>query len=259
MVMAGEPERRIGPVSRGPDAEGLRHLRAALADLGLIDPRPVLVLVGGASNIAPAVADALLDIFRRLAPLLDGLGITLVDGGTAFGVMAAMGQARQDLGASFPLIGVAARGTVSPADPPTRWVQVMPDPGPGDSAVGEGARLDPNHSHLILVPGDQWGDESPWIDATAACLADGCPTLTLVAAGGRITRLDVLQGLGSGRPLIVIAGTGGVADEIADWCRDGRAIPDLPLTDAERPLIEVVDLAVASERLAVRLTRTFSA
>ena len=250
-----EPAPTAGPAGHGLAADDLARLRTALTALGLSGPRPVLVLVGGASSIDPAVADALLGLFRQLAPLLDDLGITLVDGGTAFGVMAAIGQARHDQGARFPLLGVAASGTVSLADPPPRWTRVQSDVGASDTTAAAGARLDPHHSHLLLVPGDQWGDESPWIAAAATCLAAGRPSLTLVAAGGQITRLDVREGLDAGRPLLVLTGTGGTADQIADWYRHRIDVPDLALTEAQRPLIEIMDLAVAADRLPTRLAQ----
>lgn len=250
-----EPAPATGPAGTGLAADDLTRLRTALTALGLSGPRPVLVLVGGAANIDPAVADALLALFRQLAPLLDELGVTLVDGATAFGVMAAIGQARHDRGARFPLLGVAASGTVALAEPPARWTRIQSDSESCDTAAMEGARLDPNHSHLLVVPGDQWGDESPWIAAAATCLAAGHPSLTLVAAGGQITRLDVRAGLGAGRPTIVLAGTGGTADQIADWYRHGIAVPDLALTEAQRPLIEIMDLAVAADRLPIRLAQ----
>ncbi len=89
------------------------ELPSALSRLGLGLTRPVLVSVGGASGLDAGVADRLLALFRdRLAPLLDQLGAAVVDGGTDAGVMALMGQARRAAGARFPLLGVAARGTV---------------------------------------------------------------------------------------------------------------------------------------------------
>ena len=240
-------------------------MNAALSALGLGDPCPVLVLVGGAANIAPEVADALLLLFEMLAPELDALGVALIDGGTAFGVMALMGEARHCTAARFPLIGVAARGTVAPATLPAQArVSLLPgaqdaehwtDP---EAAGGKAARLDPNHSHFLLTPGDRWGDEVAWIDAAADCLAAGLPSLTLVAAGGQITRLDVAMSLESGRHLIVLSGSGGTADQLAAWWRGGEAIADLPLGDRERALIQVVELTDAADRLPDLLTQVFA-
>ena len=205
------------------------ELRDALAGLGLAESRPVLVLVGGASNLDPSVAETLLRLFESLAPRLDRAGAAVVEGATAFGVMALMGLARHRTGARFPLLGVAAIGTV---DVPTLGVG-----GPKGTAT-----LDPHHSHGILVPGTCWGDESPWISATAAVLAGLRPSLTLVAAGGEVTRLDVAQSLGARRPLLVIAGSGGTADQLARWRRGGEPPPGMSLDTMDLGLVRVLDL-----------------
>jgi hypothetical protein len=219
------------PAGRIPGVwvEDPAELRDALAGLGLAQARPVLVLVGGASNLDPSVAETLLRLFEHLAPRLDRAGAAVVDGATAYGVMALMGLARHRTGARFPLLGVAAIGTV---DVPTLGVG-----GPKGTAT-----LDPHHSHVILVPGTCWGDESPWISASAAVLAGPRPSLTLVAAGGEVTRLDVAQSLGAGRPLLVIAGSGGTADQLARWRRGGAPPAGMSLDTMDLGLMQVLDL-----------------
>jgi hypothetical protein len=209
--------------------EAPAELRDALASLGLAETRPVLVLVGGASNLDPSVSEPLLRLFEHLAPRLDRAGAAVVDGATAYGVMALMGLARQRTGARFPLLGVAAIGTV---DVPTAGVG-----GPKGTAT-----LDPHHSQLILVPGTRWGDESPWISASAAVLAGPHPSLTLVAAGGEVTRLDVALALDARRPLLVIAGSGGTADQLARWRRGGAPPPEMSPSQTDLDLIRVLDL-----------------
>jgi hypothetical protein len=77
---------------------------------------------------------------------------------------------------------------------------------------------------VLLVPGAEWGAESPWISDVAGVLADGGPSLTLVAAGGRVTRLDIAMSLGAARPLVALAGSGGAADELAAWRLDGAPL-----------------------------------
>ena len=241
-------------------------LAGALDALGLSGSRPVLVLIGGAANLDPVVADDLLSLFERLAPRLDALGVTVVDGGTAFGVMALMGQARHRTAARFPLLGVAARGTVELETRPSRAaIRVLSGEGQwgdiarlGGRASGEGARLDPNHSHFLLTPGDRWGDESAWIGAVATQLAGDCPALTLVAAGGRVTRLDVALALQSGRRLIVLAGTGGTAELLAEWWRHGREMAEIPLGVRERALMRVVEMADAVAPVVDILAQRFA-
>jgi len=212
------------------------ELGTALAALGLEGPRPVLVLVGGAAGLDPDLHRPLVDLFRTLVPVLTAAGAVVVDGGTRSGVMALMGEAA--LGTGLPLLGVAARGTLclpgqgaeSPAGP---------DGGP------EGADPDPRHGRFLLVPGTDWGDESPWIATAASVLAGNQPSLTLVVGGGEVTARDLQEGLNLGRPALILAGTGGTADALAAGLRSGRA-PACDLPEGADRLVKVMDLGQAT-------------
>ncbi len=118
-----------------------------------------------------------------------------------------LGRARAAGGGGFPLVGVAATGTVR-----------VPGGGP---VIDDAAELERNHSHAVLVPGDARGDESPWLAAVAAAIAGGRPWLTVVVNGGEITYADAAGSVDRGRPLVVLAGSGRTADAIAD-ARAGR-------------------------------------
>jgi hypothetical protein len=235
------------PSSRFAEVTRAGELAGVLAGLGLASPVPVLVLVGGASGVLPAVAVALAGLFESLAPTLDALGVTVVDGGTDFGIMALMGRARRAAGARFPLLGVAARGTVAV-------------PGLAASAnASAGVPLDRNHTQVLLVPGADWGDESGWISDVAGVLAAGRPSLTLVAAGGRVTRMDIAASLRAGRPLVALAGSGGAADELAAWRQGAAPMSDPGLAPADPNRVEVVDLAGAAVALPDLLQRRLAA
>ncbi|MGB5834106.1 MAG: hypothetical protein WBG92_19265 [Thiohalocapsa sp.] len=176
------------------------ELSSALKRLGLTASRPVLVSVGGASGLDPTIAKRLSRLFRdQLMPLLHRFGAAVLDGGTDAGVMALMGQARWAAEPRIPLLGVSARGTVRL---------------PGQSGRA-GATLEPNHSHQLLVPGGNWGDEIPWMNAAVKRLSAGHRSVTLVTGGGRVTARDVDASLQNGRPTLLLAGTGGVADALA--------------------------------------------
>src|SRR5260370_19159130 len=189
--------------------------------------RPVLVLVGGAGGMTADHLAGMAEAMERIIPSLDGWGAAIVDGGTDSGVMRVMGRARAAAGAGFPLIGVAAEGTVIvPGKPP---------------ALGAAA-LEPHHSQFILVPGDAWGDESPWLSGVAAAIADGQPSLTLVVNGGQITYDDIRHSIQASRPVIVLAGTGRTADAIAAAAR-GHADDPRAAQVAASPLTQVVSIA----------------
>lgn len=189
---------------------------------------PVLVLVGGAGGLGADDEERLSALFRdHLVPAVVQSGASVVDGGTDSGVMRAIGSARSATGARFQLVGVAAAGTVtSPGDLPGR-----------ESA----ARIDPDHSHVVLVPGDVWGDESPWLAAVAGALSVGYASATLLVNGGDIAYGDVQHSLDAGRPVVVLAGSGRAADAIAS-ARGGLPADERARRVAASPLVRVLSL-----------------
>jgi hypothetical protein len=67
-----------------------------------------------------------------------------------------------------------------------------------------------------LVPGNEFGDETKWIVRAATMIAgEKNKSVTVLANGGKISQRDVEEGLKANRPLIVLSGTGRLADEIA--------------------------------------------
>ncbi len=221
-----------------PQGSPASAVGAALAAIGLTGPRPVLILVGGAANLDPKVAVRLRPLFRDLVPVLDRLGAAVIDGGTDVGVMALMGEARQHGSGRFPLIGIAPRGRVNA---PARF----PPAGRDETRVA----LDPHHSHFLLVPGERWGDESPWLMAAAERLASGRATLMLVAGGGEITRRDILHRLRQASRILALAGSGGTADALVAWRRGEGPLPVDDRAVFPPALVEVLDLTEATGEL----------
>jgi hypothetical protein len=203
------------------------ELEQALITLGLNRGRPVLVLVGGADDLPKA--SRLSPLFDEIVAVCTLLGACVVDGGTDAGIMRLAGRARAAAGASFPLVGVAAEGTVAI---------------PGRGAHEGVASLEPNHSHFILVPGSEWGDEVPWLGRVADALAGDSPAATLLVNGGEIARRDVEASVRAGRPVVVASGSGRVADELAAEARSGDSAGSVPLAivDSEKVPGEVARL-----------------
>lgn len=182
-----------------------RHLDPALAALGLDRGRPALVLVGGAGDLPDA--QGLSPLFAEIVALSERLRTSVVDGGTDAGIMRLVGKARAAARARFPLVGVAAEGTV-----------VIPGGPPGRE---DAAPLEPNHSHFVLVPGSEWGDEVPWLGRVAEALVGRAPAATLLVNGGEVARRDVKASVEAGRAVVVVAGSGRVADELAAEAHGG--------------------------------------
>ena len=200
----------VAELEEGDDVE------AALAELGVASGLPVLVIVGGAASMESEVRARSLVVLRdAVVPVCEQLGAAVVDGGTAAGVMGVMGDAYEAAHATFPLIGVAAAGTVRV---------------PGNElATGGNVDLDPRHGHFLLVPGGEWGDESPWIVAAARAVAAEARVVALVVGGGDVTATDVRLLAAAGATVIAITGTRGVADELATT---EPGTDDSPLADA---------------------------
>lgn len=240
--------RLLSPLANNPEApaifvehpEDMMHCFDALR---LRTGRPVLVFIGGADGLDPVVGQRVTALLQdHLLPLLASLDAVVVDGGTDAGIMACAGQANA-IG-SVALVGVAAIGTVAV-------------PGLDDALTGETA-LEPNHSHFLFVPGDRWGDESRWLSLAATTLAGPFPTVTLVVGGGEITRLDISHSLAAERTVILLTGTGGVADELSAC--PASAIPDDRVSTGSETAASfiIVDLDEAAERLPCHIRRVLS-
>ncbi|MBA3431033.1 MAG: hypothetical protein H0U16_06080 [Actinobacteria bacterium] len=178
-------------------------LPEALRSVGLEEVRPTIVLTGGADALVARDLDRLRPLFTQaLAPLAESVHAYVLDGGTESGIMRLMGEARAGLNARFPLIGVAAEGTVDLSRPPS--------PSPGS------VPLEPHHTHFVLVPGDRWGDESPWIARVASVLAGEASSITVLIDGGEVSWEDVTNSVEAGRRVFVVAGSGRLADTLND-------------------------------------------
>jgi hypothetical protein len=180
-----------------------QDLAVALSAIGLTENHPVLVVIGGASLISDEDLQRLQRLFSEvLAPLAKELGLIVADGGTDAGVMRLMGNAREEISGTFPLVGFSPDGLVK-----------LPD---DETSSTELTDLEPHHTHFFLVPGDQWGDESRWLAEIASQMAGDYSSLTVLINGGSIALVDAMENLRVHRPLLVIEGSGRLADEIAE-------------------------------------------
>ena len=183
------------------------ELPQAIEMLGITPHRPVLVLVGGAGGVESRHMPIILRISQIIVEIAGKFQGIIISGGTDAGAMAAVGQAHAQKESHCPLIGIAPENLVSwPNGPQEKgflfWKKRR---GP----------LESHYTHFILTPGNQWGDESLWIDRAATDLADSLPSVTLAVNGGKIVEQDVAFSIKYGRPVVVISGTGRWADKVA--------------------------------------------
>jgi len=194
-----------------------------------------VVLIGGAAKLAEGGS---LEVIVRdgvLAPANE-VGAAVVDGGTDAGVMALAGHARRALKTDIPLIGVA---------PVTRIRAAAVEAARGETA------LEPNHSHVILAPGDEWGAELPWMLEAAHVISAGKPVVAVLVDGGPLALTEATRCLAQGWPLITIAGSGRAADDVVALSKGGIDAPG----SAGSSAIHVVDLAGGAAPVATLLKR----
>ena len=170
------------------------EIQEALEKLEIPHPKPVIVLVGGASGIGWWDKFPMSKAIRIVARLAEETGSVIVDGGTQAGIMAEIGKKRKLYKFSFPLVGVVFGNLLMREEPESI--------------------LDPNHTHFLFIPGDDWGAESSWISRIATAIAGDQKSLTILVNGGNISRTDVEYSLLENRPTFVMRGTGRMADEI---------------------------------------------
>jgi hypothetical protein len=212
------------------------ELAIALEQIGLSDSHPVLVLVGGASQISAADFLRIQSLFVNiLAPIAQNLGAYVVDGGTDAGVMHLMGNARKQINGKFPLIGVAPIGKV-----------LLPDQ---ITTSADSAPLEPNHTHFVLIPGNNWGDESPWIMEVATVLSGTASSVTVLINGGEVTFIDALNSVSAERLVIVIAGSGRTADKLA-IALQGEPTDERAKDLAASGKLRTIDLSADSQELS---------
>ncbi|MCX5891126.1 MAG: hypothetical protein NTY36_17015 [Deltaproteobacteria bacterium] len=175
-----------------------------LKSLEIPAPKALLLLIGGASSLDQALVPRLLQLFsRNIARIAADAGALIMDGGTQAGVMAIMGQAIAARGHQSPLLGVAPAAKVTyPGGPP-------------GTPTKAGAPLDPNHSYFVLVANPEWGDETETFYELAESLAPAMKVVTILVNGGPIATTELLASVRRGWPIIVMTGTGRLADEIA--------------------------------------------
>jgi hypothetical protein len=194
--------------------------------LGISPPKNLILVIGGADNLDEKLTSRLTQLFSRgIARAAADAEALIIDGGTRAGVMQIMGQGIADRGRKSSLLGVAPAGKVT-------------YPGGFPSANNDSAPLDPNHSHFVLVDGNEWGSETEALFELAA--AFNVPVLAILVNGGAIAKDELLQSVRRNWPVIVIEGSGRLADEVAELKRQPSQIEDPALAE----IVEEGDLRI---------------
>jgi hypothetical protein len=209
-------------------------LAQAVSELQLETGHPVIVLIGG--RIEEQQAEATRRAIQTISKIAEEMNTVVICGGTDMGVMAEIGQIKGRKHYKFPLVGVAPEELVTWADGPDstnflwwgtqRW------------------QLEPHYSHFILVPGSEFGDESPWIVDTATIVSKGHGSVTILINGGEVSRKDIDLSLEHGRPVIALSRTGRLADELSRQPDRNKLISVAPAYSEQR-IINLIKAALS--------------
>lgn len=189
--------------SRDTDAQSI------LKALDLAPAHALIMVFGGAKGLDDSRKARLAELFSdAIAPAAAESGALVIDGGTQSGVMAMMGEAVARCGRGSQLLGIAPAGKVT-----------YPG-GAGEPGVAEGAPLELNHSHFVLVESNEWGGETETMINLARTL--NLPVVAILINGGTIAAEEALQSVRHGWPLFVIEGSGRFADDVSAAGRDTK-------------------------------------
>lgn len=168
---------------------------AALAELDL-PPRTTTLVINGETSDESGFPSA--KVRAALAVVIGELsgrpGPVIISGGTDAGVFALLGEVVGDLDFAGSVIGVVPAGKID--------------------KLG-GTPLEPHHTDIVMVTGDNWGDETPTMLALCRELDRRGPVVALIAGGGEQTMIEIEGHLADGRAVVALRGTGRAADQMA--------------------------------------------
>lgn len=201
-----------GNQARAVISSGSASTTDLLHALSIPQPAAVILLAGGAMQMDEIIHPDLVQLFTHgIAHAAASLDALIIDGGTQSGVMALMGQGVAGQQKSVTLLGVTLSDHVTyPGNPRRPQRESIP--------------LEPNHTHLVLVEAEEWEDVTKTMYDLAHALAAHCPSVAVLVNGGPIAQSEILYNVRQGRPIIVIEGSGRLANDLASIKR-GQPIP----------------------------------
>lgn len=239
-------------------------VESIVSALAIPSYQAVVLILGGADSLDENLNPRLAQLFSRSVPKATAdANAVIMDGGTQSGVMSMIGKGVADGGYRTPIIGVAPVDKVSY---------------PGIDSTNE-VQLEPNHSHFVLVEAKDWGGETatmfkianflisknktndstgqkPWVQDLNKTV-NKAPALAVLAGGGPITKKEILFAVRQNFPVIVVEGSGGLADQIALATNKYPELPSDPelaeiVADGEIHIHHIDNSAKAIERLISR-------
>ncbi|OUD12525.1 DUF4231 domain-containing protein [Thioflexithrix psekupsensis] len=179
-----------------------------LSMLNIKSPKAGIILSGGAEKLEAELAIHLSQLFSRgIAKAAANMEALFITGGTDSGIMRLLGRSVDDHGYKTPLLGITPRGCCDVLTPANE-----------EKNKSEKIQLEPHHSHFILVDSETWGAETETMFQLADHLFthERVPLVTLLINGGELSKLEILRSVRLGIPVIIVEGSGRLADQLAD-------------------------------------------
>ena len=167
---------------------------AILQQLEISHGAPVLFLIAGADEMAQT--ETITNHLQAAGKAALAANAVAVDGGTAAGGMQLFNHA------------LAAQ------DFPGAYVGFLPAFSAQTKEAVNTAKLGDYHSHFVLVEGEQYGDERRPMFAFIQALSAHAPAVGLVVNGGKRALAEVQTAVQLGYPLVVLQGSGRLADQL---------------------------------------------
>ena len=152
-------------------------------------------MINGGTSDDPdfPIAEILQALRAVVGELVRHEGPVIISGGTQAGLFSLLGDVVAELRFPGPVIGVVPSGKINRPN---------------------GTPLERHHSHVLLVDGETWGDETPTMLALCRELDRRGPVVAVIAGGGAQTMIEIDGHRADHRPVIVLAGTGRLADDL---------------------------------------------
>lgn len=189
----------------------------AMAALNIPPVNGVLTFHGGGSNMEATLIPKLEQFFYEgLIPFADRHRLMMIFGGTRAGAMEALGNAYKRAKATTPLIGICPFGAITYPRHPLSQSNLIGRAIArllGVDTSQERYPLHPYYTHFVLLESGIFGDESPFLVRMSTVAKKH---LAIVANGGVITQIEVLEQIRQKRTIVTIKGSGRYADELAN-------------------------------------------
>jgi len=210
-----------------------------LEQLGIRPGSPVIVFMGGAEKMnaedAIRLERAMRDGVARAAVELQAI---VVDGGTDSGTLGMLNAALEERHHNGIYIGVAPGSLTHLPNQPN----------------GHLAPLGEAHTHFVLVEGENWGDELQPMYALINALAEDAPSLGILVNGGKGTEAEVKENVGDDRKVVVLEGSGRLADKISLQLRSPGTIGDTNIGKMSRNGdFTIFDIDLDPDKLATKI------